>query len=64
MGVAVSLLFALPAIRTSMPDAPPLGSPIDSCGSIWNLSVVLVASLMLMAAWLGRIEHLDDEEEQ
>ena len=57
VAVAIGLLFALPAIRTSMPDAPPMGGPLDACGSIWNLAFVLIASLLLMAAWLGNIEE-------
>ena len=56
VATAIGLLFALPAIRTSMPDAPPMGVPLDSCGTLWNISFVLIASLLLMAAWLGDIE--------
>jgi hypothetical protein len=35
IGVAIGLLFALPAIRSVMPDGPPLGSPLDAMSTIW-----------------------------
>jgi Domain of unknown function (DUF4436) len=48
IGFVASLLFALPAIRNTQPGVPGIGCTIDVSGFLWNMFLVLVASLLLM----------------
>lgn len=45
------LLFAFPALRRTMPDAPPIGVTIDVVVFLWTLLVTLIATLLLAWAW-------------
>ena len=48
IGVATTMLFALPAIRNSQPGAPPIGCTSDVVGFFFNMFFVAAASLMLI----------------
>jgi hypothetical protein len=41
IGVAGSLLFALPAIRNTQPGVPPIGCTIDLVGFFWAMFLVI-----------------------
>lgn len=45
------LLFAFPALRRTMPDAPPIGVTIDVVVFLWTLAITLIAALLLAWAW-------------
>lgn len=46
--VVASLLFALPAIRATQPGVPQFGCTVDLAGFMWNMSLVLVATVGLL----------------
>jgi xanthosine utilization system XapX-like protein len=52
LGMLVGLLFALPALRNSIPGAPPIGAMIDILGFFWNMAFVGIAALMMMGWYL------------
>ncbi|KAJ3068469.1 hypothetical protein HK102_007165 [Quaeritorhiza haematococci] len=46
------MLFALPAVRNVQPGAPPIGCTADVCGFFWNLFMVSLAALLLIANYI------------
>lgn len=59
IGLVASLLFALPAIRNTQPGVPGIGCTIDVSGFLWNMFLVLVASLLLM--WNYILKYTKDK---
>lgn len=47
-----SLLFALPLLRSSMPNGPPIGASIDILVFFWVLATAIVSALMTVVAYL------------
>jgi hypothetical protein len=45
------LLFAFPALRRTMPDAPPIGVTIDIAVFLWTLLGALIAAVLLALSW-------------
>ena len=45
------LLFAFPALRRTMPDAPPIGVTIDIVVFLWTLLLALLSAFTVAVAW-------------
>nr|KAJ3420561.1 hypothetical protein HK105_005533 [Polyrhizophydium stewartii] len=54
IGVIASLLFALPAIRSAQPGAPPVGCTLDVAGYFWNLGLAALSMMLLMINYIVR----------
>ena len=52
IGFCAGFLFALPAIRNSQPGAPPIGCTVDVAGFFWNMSLVMVSTVLLMVNYI------------
>ena len=52
MAYAASLLFALPALRQYMPNAPPIGAAIDIFIYLWVIAAAIVAVTLVVTSWL------------
>ena len=52
LGVFVALLFALPAVRNTQPAAPPIGTLLDTVSLFWNMMIVALCAITLMAMWI------------
>lgn len=52
MGWTASLLFALPLLRNSMPNGPPIGATIDIFVFLWVLALAIVSALLVVIAYL------------
>ena len=49
---AAALLFALPALRNYMPNAPPIGASIDIYVFLWVMVAAVVAAGLVTLAWI------------
>jgi hypothetical protein len=49
-----SLLFALPLLRTYLPNAPPIGAAIDIYIYLWVIVVAVIASVLSVLAWINQ----------
>jgi hypothetical protein len=47
-----SLLFALPLLRTYLPNAPPIGAAIDIYIYLWVIVGAVIASVLSVLAWV------------
>jgi hypothetical protein len=54
MAYAASLLFALPALRTYMPNAPPIGASIDIYVYLWVIVGAIIAVTLVVTSWIGQ----------
>jgi hypothetical protein len=52
MSWTASLLFALPLLRSFMPNAPPIGASIDIFVYLWVIATAIVAALLVVLAWV------------
>lgn len=52
LGWFATLLFALPFLRQVLPGAPPVGAAIDVYVFLWLLAFALVATVVVVVAWL------------
>ena len=59
MAWTASLLFALPALRSFMPNSPPIGAQIDMYVYLWVMAAAIVAAITMIIAWVrqSRIRH-------
>jgi hypothetical protein len=46
IGLATSLLFALPAIRNTQSGAPVIGCTSDTVGFFWNMAIVAFSGIL------------------
>eukprot|EP00667_Euglena_gracilis_P010614 EG_transcript_10800 len=53
VGIVIATLFALPAVRNVQPDAPTIGARVDVVGFFWNMVLVGLAAVLLLAALVG-----------
>jgi hypothetical protein len=53
VGFSIGLLFALPAVRNTQPEVPPIGVTVDVLGFFWNMSITALSACMFMAAFAG-----------
>lgn len=49
-----ALLFALPALRNYMPNAPPIGASIDIYVYLWVMVAAVVAAGLVTVAWIAQ----------
>ena len=47
-----SVLFALPILRNSMPNAPPIGIALDVYVFFWVLLTSVVAAALIAISWI------------
>ena len=47
-----SLLFALPLLRTYLPNAPPIGAAIDIYVYLWVMVLAVIAAVLVVLAWI------------
>jgi hypothetical protein len=53
-GFLAALLFAFPAVRNSLPGAPPIGVLTDYAAFFWGEALVAAALLLLLFGWTRR----------
>ncbi len=51
---AAALVFALPALRNFMPNAPPIGAAIDVYVFLWVMVAAVSAAALVIIAWIER----------
>jgi hypothetical protein len=49
-----ALLFALPALRNYMPNAPPIGASIDIYVYLWVMVAAVIAAGLVTVAWIAQ----------
>jgi hypothetical protein len=54
MAYAASLLFALPALRNYLPNAPPIGAAIDIYVYLWVIVGAIIAVSLVVTSWIGQ----------
>jgi hypothetical protein len=52
MSWTAALLFALPALRSFMPNSPPIGAGIDMYVYLWVMLAAIVAAITMIIAWV------------
>lgn len=52
MTYAASLLFALPALRQYLPNAPPIGASIDIYLYLWVIVAAIAAITLIVTSWI------------
>jgi hypothetical protein len=55
MGVMVSLLFALPALRNVQPMVPPIGTLAEVIGLFFNMALIALSAVTLMVKWIEQM---------
>ena len=53
----VGVVFALPRLRDSLPNAPPLGTVYDYLVYYWALAVTAIALLLILGTWFVRAQR-------
>ena len=62
MSWTAALLFALPALRTFMPNSPPIGAAIDIYVYLWVMAGAIAAAVVMIVSWVrqsGRMLTVD-----
>lgn len=54
LGWTAALLFALPLLRTYLPNSPPVGAAIDVFIYLWVILAAALACVFIVAAWIGQ----------
>jgi len=57
-----ALLFALPPLRNSMPDIPPIGSLPDFVAFFWAEGIVAISLICIAFTWLKRPPHKNKDK--
>ncbi len=52
MSWTAALLFALPALRTFMPNSPPIGAAIDMYVYLWVMAGAIAAAIIMIVTWV------------
>lgn len=52
MAWTASLLFALPALRSFMPNSPPIGAQIDMYVYLWVMVAAIIAAITVIVSWI------------
>jgi hypothetical protein len=55
----VGVVFSLPRLRDSLPNAPPLGTAYDYLVYYWALAVTAIALLLILGTWFVRAQRRD-----
>jgi len=50
IGFGVSMMFALPAVRSTQPGIPGMGCLVDVAGFFWNMAMISCAVLLLLCS--------------
>lgn len=58
MSWTAALLFALPALRTFMPNSPPIGAAIDIYVYLWVMAAAIAASVIMVVSWVRQSGRL------
>jgi hypothetical protein len=53
----VGVVFSLPRLRDSLPNAPPLGTAYDYLVYYWALAVTAIALLLIIGTWFARAQR-------
>ncbi len=59
-----ALLFALPPLRNSMPDIPPIGSLPDFVAFFWAEGIVAISLICIAFTWLKRPPHKNRDRDE
>lgn len=54
MAYGASLVFALPALRQYLPNAPPIGASIDVYLYLWVIVAAIVAITLIVISWMSQ----------
>jgi hypothetical protein len=59
-----SLLFALPLLRTYLPNSPPIGASIDIYVYLWVIAMAITAAVLVVFSWMNprRAERAIDQQ--
>ena len=58
MSWTAALLFALPALRTFMPNSPPIGAAIDIYVYLWVMAGAIAAAIIMIVSWVRQSGRL------
>lgn len=58
LGWTASLLFALPLLRTYMPNSPPVGAAIDAYLYLWVIVAAISACVIVVIAWVRQARQV------
>lgn len=64
LGWTAALLFALPLLRTYLPNAPPFGASIDMYAYLWFILAAGSAAVMVVLGWNHQRLHERQQEER
>lgn len=53
-GTLSAMIFAVPALRSSLPGVPPLGGHADIVVFVWVELAVIIGLILFMIAWMER----------
>ncbi|KAL2916760.1 hypothetical protein HK105_203539 [Polyrhizophydium stewartii] len=57
IAIAVALLFALPRLRDSQPNAPVVGGSSDVAGFLWNMPLAAVSCILLIGNYIVKYKR-------
>ncbi|KAI8144019.1 hypothetical protein BJV82DRAFT_556856 [Fennellomyces sp. T-0311] len=57
--IGISMLFALPALRSAQPGAPAIGCTSDILSFYWNMAIIAINSLSVIVCWVVRWSGCD-----
>lgn len=61
MGVVCTMLFALPAVRETMPGNPIIGCTSDLIGFFWNMGLIAISAILLL--WRFSFQDINKDKE-
>lgn len=64
LGWSAALLFALPLLRTYLPNAPPFGASIDMYAYLWFILAAGAAAVMVVLGWNHQRLHERQQEQR
>lgn len=62
LGWTAALLFALPLLRTYLPNSPPVGAAIDVYLYLWVIVAAVAASVIVVVAWMRQTRQILRDE--
>ncbi|CDS12270.1 hypothetical protein LRAMOSA04465 [Lichtheimia ramosa] len=60
--IGLTMLFALPALRSAQPGAPAIGCTSDILSFYWNMAIIACVSIAILSCWVIRWNKEDDAE--
>ncbi|ORY95570.1 hypothetical protein BCR43DRAFT_475485 [Syncephalastrum racemosum] len=52
--IGITMLFALPALRSAQPGAPDIGCTSDILSFYWSMAIIATDSLAILVCWISR----------